>query len=78
MKLHAASEYFRKKFPIFCERNDIDLVELAANDHEENNIVERANHTLRIFFRRFRSEKQNSSITDIISEATYAKNICKG
>ena len=77
-KIHADREYFRGKFADFCSENGIELLELAANDHEANGIVERANRTLRSFFRRLRSEKQKLSVTCVLSEATYAKNICKG
>jgi len=77
-KIHADREYFKGDFQKFCKENGIDLVELAANDHEANGMVERANRTLRSFFRRIQSASPKRSVSSILPEATYAKNICKG
>lgn len=40
-------------------------------------MIERANRTLRRFFQRLRSEKKKRALGFVLSEATYAKNICK-
>lgn len=77
-KTPADREYFKGSSAKFCRDHDIELVELAANDHEANGTVERANRTLRIFFRRLRSEQQKTVLSKTLSEATYAKNIYKG
>lgn len=77
-KIHADREYFRGVFAAFARDNGIQHVELAANDHEANGAVERANRTLRNFFRRLRSEKPKVPLSSVLREATYAKNICKG
>jgi len=77
-KIHADREYFRGAFADFCKDNDINLVEIAAEDHQANGAVERGNRTLRSFFRRLRAEKPKAAVSTILAEATYAKNICKG
>lgn len=78
LTIHADREYFKGVFYSFCSENGITLAEHAANDHEANGTVERANRTLKSFFRRIRSDKPKSSVSEILREATYAKNICKG
>ena len=74
-KIHADHEYFRGVFAAFCQKNDVQLIELAANDHETNGVVERANHTLQSFFRRLLSKKQKLYTLNVFNQATEAKNI---
>lgn len=76
-KIHADREYFRGEFVQFCKDNEINLVEISANDHQANG-VERANRMLRSFFRRIRAEKPKLAVSTILAKATVAKNICKG
>lgn len=56
-----------------CKNLGIEFVASAANDHEANGAIESANRFLRNFFRRLRAVDQQSSINDILVEATYAK-----
>lgn len=45
-KILVDREYFKCAFSTFCREHDIELIELAAGEYEENDIVERANRTL--------------------------------
>ncbi len=61
-----------------CGEVCAEFIPEAANDHEANGSVERANQTLRNFFRRVRAGDQKAPVEDILSQATYAENICAG
>ncbi len=76
--IYGDREYLNLDFKNMCNDISARFVPLAANDHEANGTVERANRTLRNFFRRIRAENQKSAVADILSEATYGKNICIG
>lgn len=68
----------QRRISDFCRKNDVELVELAVGDFEANGIAERANRTLRIFFRCLFSEKEKCCLSQIVVKARYAKNIWKG
>ena len=74
-KVQADYKYFRGAFAAFCYKNAIQLIELAANDHETNGVVERANHTLQSFFLRFLCKKQKLYTPSVFNQAIEAKNI---
>ncbi len=61
-----------------CSGISAQFFPVAANDHEANGTIERANRTLRNFFMRIRAENQKSSVGEILAEATFGKNICVG
>lgn len=61
-----------------CKNIGIEFVASTANDHEANGLIESANRVLLSFFRRLRAFDQQSSINNILVEATYGKNICRG
>ena len=76
--IYADNEFKNSAFEAFCHTNDIELISIAANAHESNGSIERANRTLRTIFNRIRSFNQKSPLSEIVSEATFGKNITKG
>lgn len=62
----------------FCESIFALSVASAANKHEANGRIESANRVLRMQFRCLRAVDAKSSVQELISEDTYAKNISKG
>eukprot|EP00171_Calliarthron_tuberculosum_P004750 IDg4750t1 len=77
-RIYADREYFKGEFKSLCDGLGIDLIDLVSNDHEANGSVECTNKIFRIFSRRIRADDQKSSVSEILSEAIYRKNICKG
>lgn len=69
--------FFKSAFETFCKDCSMEQTKLGSNDHEANRTVERANRTIRSFFLRVRLEKPKASISDILREIAYSKNICK-
>ncbi len=77
-RIYGDREYLNRDFTSMCSGISAEFIPVAANDHEANGTIERANRTLRNFFMRTRAENQKSSIGDILAEATFGKNICVG
>ena len=61
-----------------CREVGIKMRVVAANDHEGNGVVEPGNRILRNFFRKVRSTDKISSVSEILSAATFGKNTNKG
>eukprot|EP00171_Calliarthron_tuberculosum_P022319 IDg22319t1 len=78
LRIHADNQYDKGEFAALCKELSIEFVPSAANDHESNGAIESANRVLRSFFRRLRAIDHQAPIIDILAEATYGKNICKG
>lgn len=74
----ADNEYAKEPFTSFCKDLDVELIATPADSHECNGLVERANRTLRMHHDRLRACDKRSNTDDIVSEATYAKNINRG
>lgn len=70
-------EYNKGAFQTMCEDNGIKLVPSGANDHEANGSIEAANRVLRQHFNRLASMNKKASASELLQEATYAKNITK-
>ncbi len=56
-RIYGDREYLTGEFKTICDNLSAKFIPMAANDHEANGTVERANRTLKTFFRRIRSEK---------------------
>lgn len=54
-----------------CENIGSELLITAANHHERNGIIERANHSMCKCYDRIRATDQRLPVTGIISKATY-------
>lgn len=76
--IKADQEYNRHEFKEFCSLFDIKLITIAANYHEANSIVERANRTIRNHFNRLRYAEPRSSLVDLVAAATFHKNTSRG
>ena len=77
-QIYADGEYCKGEFKFFCDNNEIKMIPIAANGHEVNGAIESANNIIKNFLRRLRIFDKKSEINEILSEATYVKNICKG
>ena len=77
-KITGDNEFSKGDFKAMCDEYGIIFNAVAANDHEANGLIERGNRTLRNFFRRIRADKPKSNVSEILAEATFGKNICKG
>lgn len=76
--IHCDREYNKGDFLEYCTDVGIRLIPVAANSHESNGAIERANRTLRSFFDRLRLCDQKGLTADIASEAIFGKNINRG
>lgn len=62
----------------FCKTAGITLIPVAADAHEANGTIERANRSLRSHFNRLRLNDQRASTVELVQEAAYARNINRG
>jgi len=76
--IYGDREYNGEPFKGFCKQIGCKLTPIAANDHQANGAIEGANRILKAYFRRVRSADRKSSISTLLAEATYGKNICVG
>lgn len=74
----ADGEYGKGEFAALSKELDIKLIITPGNSHESNGRVERANRAIRSYFDLLRSCDTKTPTIDVVHEATYAKNICKG
>lgn len=54
-----------------------ELACVAASYHEANGVIECSNRTLRSFYHRISAVDAKSSVADVLSEASFEKNIYK-
>lgn len=78
LRIHGDGQYGKGEFIKMCDDIGAKFILSAANDHEASGAIESANKTLRSYYRRIRAVDQKSPLTDILAEAVYGKNICKG
>ena len=71
-------EYNKKEFKEFCSNIAVELISTPAYDHEANGTIESANRTIRSYFNRLRAVDKKTATADLVAEAAYGKNICKG
>ena len=77
-KITGDNEFNKGDFLAMCNDFGIVFSSIAANDHEANGLIERGNRTLRSFFRRIRADKPKLNVSEVLAEATFGKNLCKG
>jgi len=77
-KIYGDNEYNKKEFLQFCASIRATFAPIPAYDHEANGAIESANRTLRSYFNRLRALDKKETVSNLVSEATYGKNICKG
>eukprot|EP00171_Calliarthron_tuberculosum_P023568 IDg23568t1 len=78
LRIHGDGQYGKGEFLDLCEEIGAKFVLSAANDHEASGAIESANRMLRSYYRRIRAIDQRSPMSEILAEAVYGKNICKG
>jgi len=78
LSIRGDEEYKKPDFLTFCHSINTEFVDIAANHHEGNGVIERANRTVRMYFDRIRLADKKSTVHDCVQRATYAKNICRG
>lgn len=71
-------EFNKAPFIQFCSSKDIRFVSVAANHHEGNAIVERANRSIREHLRKLALAEPRTSLVDLVSAATFHKNTTRG
>ena len=71
-------EYNKTEFRDFCGSINATLVPVAANHHEGNTVVERANRTIRSYFNRLALAEPQTDLINLVAAATYHKNTCRG
>lgn len=74
----ADGEYGKGDFNEMCDEFNIKLIVTPAHAHQSNGKIERANRTIRSFYNRLRACHPNAPTVDLMVEATFAKNICRG
>ena len=70
-------EYNKPEFLHFCESIETNFIAIAANHHEANGVIERANRTIRMYYDKLRLAHGKSSVHECVERATFAKNICR-
>eukprot|EP00171_Calliarthron_tuberculosum_P004551 IDg4551t1 len=78
LTVQADNQFNKDEFINYLKDIGAKFIASAANDHEANGAIESANRILKTHFRRIRSSDHRSSLPDLLSEATYAKNINTG
>eukprot|EP00171_Calliarthron_tuberculosum_P005577 IDg5577t1 len=78
LRIHGDNQFVKGDFAAMCDEIGAKFVPSAANDHEANGAIESANRILKNYFRRIRAIDQRSTVSEVLSEAVYGKNICKG
>eukprot|EP00171_Calliarthron_tuberculosum_P023073 IDg23073t1 len=76
--IQADNEYNKQTFLDLCKDIGARFIITATEDHQANGAVESANRTLRSYLRRLRATNHNYSITELLAEATYGKNLNVG
>lgn len=71
-------EYNKPQFLGFCMSLDIQFAPVAANHHEGNALVERANRSIREHVNRIALAEPRQSLVQLVSAATYHKNTTRG
>eukprot|EP00171_Calliarthron_tuberculosum_P003112 IDg3112t1 len=75
LTVQADNQFNRADFINYLKDIGSSFVLSAANDHEANGVIESANRVLRMHFRKIRASDHRSPLSDLLAEATYAKNI---
>lgn len=76
--IRADQEFNKEEFLAFCRDIGATPNFVAANHHEGNAVVERANRSIRSYFERITRANPNLILVDAVSAATFYKNICRG
>ena len=69
----ADKEYNKELFLDFCRQEGIAFISTAANAHEANGAIERANRSLRSHYDRLRAYNQRASTSELAHEAVFGK-----
>lgn len=76
--IRSDQEFNKSLFLEFCRSHNIKLVAVAANHHEGNAIVERANRSIRAYVNRLLITEPQNTLIDIVAAATFFKNTSRG
>lgn len=76
--IRSDNEYNNEEFGAFCLEYGINLLPVAADDHEANGLIENSYRTLRSFFKLLLLCDKRSTCESIVNETLYCKNISCG
>lgn len=66
------------EFQKLCNALKIEFLAVAANPHEKNGGIERADRTLHMTYNPLRMDDRLSNLDDLVLEGTYGKNLICG